>query len=77
VYYGEKMADLSPNSQKVYEAIKKLGATSEDKLKTADDIMKAAAVGKAIVTASLQDLTSKGLVKRVARQKSAGYYIIK
>ncbi|MCL4327471.1 MAG: helix-turn-helix domain-containing protein [Candidatus Thermoplasmatota archaeon] len=71
------MTDLSPNSQKVYEAIKKLGATSEDKLKTADDIMKAAAVGKAIVTASLQDLTSKGLVKRVARQKSAGYYILK
>lgn len=71
------MTDLSPNSQKVYEAIKKLGATSEDKLKTADDIMKSAAVGKAIVTASLQDLTSKGLVKRVARQKSAGYYVIK
>lgn len=73
------MADeLSPNAKKVYEAIKKLGgATSEDKLKSADDIMKAAGVGKAIVTSSLQELQSKGLVKRVARQKSAGYYALK
>ncbi len=71
------MADLSPNSQRVYEAIKKLGAISEEKLKTADDIMKASGVGKAIVAASLQDLASKGFVKRVARQKSAGYYILK
>lgn len=71
------MADLAPNTQKVYEAIKKLGATSEDKLKTADDIMKAAGVGKAIVTSALQELVNKGYAKRVARQKSAGYYVIK
>ncbi|MCL4342328.1 MAG: helix-turn-helix domain-containing protein [Candidatus Thermoplasmatota archaeon] len=71
------MGDLSPNSQKIYDAIKKLGATSEDKLKTADDIMKASGVGKAIVASSLQDLVSKGYAKRVARQKSAGYYLIK
>ncbi len=74
------MADessLSPNSKKVYEAIKKLGAMSEDKLKTADDIMKASGLGKAIATGALQDLLSKGFVKRVARQKSAGYYILK
>ena len=71
------MDDISPNAKKVYDAIKKVGATSEDKLKTADDIMKAASVGKAIVAAALQELTSKGYVKRIARQKSAGYFIIK
>jgi hypothetical protein len=59
------------------ETIKKLGATSEDKLKSADDIMKASALGKAVVAAALQELSNKGLAKRVARSKSAGYYILK
>lgn len=71
------MTDLNINEQKVYDAIKKLGATSEDKVKSADDIMKAASVGKAIVTSALQTLSQKGYVKRVARQKSAGYYVTK
>jgi len=73
------MADetMSPNAKKVYEAMKKLGASSEDKLKTADDIMKAAGMGKGVVNNALQELINKGYVKRVARQKSAGYYIIK
>ncbi|MEL9999304.1 MAG: helix-turn-helix domain-containing protein [Thermoplasmata archaeon] len=73
------MADetLTPNAKKVYEAMKKLGASSEDKLKTADDIMKAAGIGKGIVNNALQELINKGYVKRIARQKSAGYYIIK
>ncbi|MCL4444295.1 MAG: transcriptional regulator [Candidatus Thermoplasmatota archaeon] len=71
------MGDLSPNAEKVYNAMKKIGASTEDKLKTADDIMKAAAVGKAIVAAALQELTSKGYAKRVARQKSAGYFVTK
>jgi len=73
------MADetLTPNAKKVYEAMKKLGASSEDKLKTADDIMKAAGMGKGIVNNALQELMNKGYVKRVARQKSAGYFLIK
>ncbi len=73
------MADeaLTPNAKKVYEAMKKLGATSEDKLKTADDIMKASSMGKGLVNNALQELINKGYVKRIARQKSAGYYIIK
>ncbi|AAT43018.1 transcriptional regulator [Picrophilus oshimae] len=72
------MADeLSLNAKKVYDAMKKLGANSEEKLKTADDIMKAAGVGKGIVTSALQELANKGYVKRVARQKSAGYYTLK
>ncbi len=70
-------SSLSPNGKKVYDAIKKLGAVTEDKMKTADDIMKASGLGKALATAALQDLTNKGFVKRVVRQKSAGYFAIK
>lgn len=71
------LEDLSPMAKKVYEAMKKVGASSDDKLKTADDIMKASGIGKGIVTNSLQELQNKGYIKRIARQKSAGYFIIK
>ncbi len=53
------------------------GAVSEEKVKTADDIMKKASVGKALVNSGLKELIDKKVVKRVARQKSAGYFIIK
>ncbi|HKJ96218.1 MAG TPA: transcriptional regulator [Thermoplasmataceae archaeon] len=68
---------MSANTKKIYEAMKKIGAVSEDKLKTADDIMKSASLGKGIVSSSLQELQKNGYIKRVARQKSAGYYVIK
>ncbi len=71
------MDELSPNAKKVYESLKRLGAVSDDKLKTADDIMKGVSLGKAIVNAALQELLNKGYVKRIARQKSAGYYASK
>ncbi len=71
------MGDLTPNAQKVYDTLKKLGATSEEKLKTADDVMKASQMGKGLVNNALQELQNKGYAKRVARQKSAGYFIIK
>ncbi len=71
------MDELSPGAQKVYDAMKTLGAISENKLKTADDIMKKSGVGKSIVNAGLKELMDKKLVKRVARQKSAGYFISK
>ncbi len=71
------MGDLTPNAQKVYETLKKLGATAEEKLKTADDVMKASQMGKGVVNNALQELQNKGYAKRVARQKSAGYFIIK
>ena len=74
---GDHMVDISDPAKKVLEALKKLSATSEDVLKTADDVMKACKMGKAQVNADLGELVSKGLAKRVARQKSAGYYLLK
>lgn len=71
------MADVSDLAKKVFEAMKKIGATSEDSLKTADDIMKATRIGKGQVANALSELTGKGIAKRVARQKSAGYYLLK
>lgn len=71
------MGDLSINAQKVYDSLKRLGSTSEERLKTADDIMKASQMGKGLVTNALQELQNKGYVKRIVRQKSAGYFVVK
>ncbi|MEM2908086.1 MAG: hypothetical protein QXP65_02660 [Candidatus Hadarchaeales archaeon] len=71
------MQELTPAGKKVYEAMKKLGATSPDALKTADDIMRASGLPKGMTNNALMELVSKGFAKRVARQKAAGYYLLK
>ncbi len=70
------MADLTPIENEVLNAMKEIGATSEEKKKTADDIAKKSNRPKSLVTNALVTLLNKGAVKRVAREKSAGYYII-
>jgi len=69
------MVELSPFARKVYEAMVVLGATAPDKTKSADQIMEKAKMGKGQVNAGLQELMKKGIVKRKAKQKRAGYYI--
>lgn len=71
------MADLTPNAQKVYDALKKLGASSPESLKTSDDVMRAAHLPKGMVNNALMELVAKGFAKRVAREKAAGYHTIK
>ncbi|MDI6642691.1 MAG: hypothetical protein QMD95_01335 [Candidatus Hodarchaeaceae archaeon] len=71
------MAELTPNAMKVYDALKKLGATSPDSLKTADDIMRTSRLPKGMANNALMELVAKGYAKRVAREKAAGYYVTK
>ncbi len=70
------MVELTEEEKKVVEAMKVLGATSENKLKTADHIAKAAMLPKGRVSNILLSLTNKKVIKRVAREKAAGYYLI-
>ncbi|MDW8034147.1 MAG: transcriptional regulator [Nitrososphaerota archaeon] len=67
--------ELTEDEKKVVEAMKALGATSEDKLKTADHIAKAAMLPKGKVANVLANLVNKKVIKRVAREKAAGYYL--
>lgn len=69
--------ELSPQMKKVYEGMLKIGATSDASMRTADDITRASGLGKDMVNNALTELRNRGIVKRVAREKSAGYYIIK
>ncbi len=70
------MAEFTQMENEVLSAMKVLGATAEDKKKTADDIAKKSNRPKSLVTNTLVLLANKGAVKRVAREKSAGYYVL-
>jgi len=68
---------LSPNAEKVYKYMKDHGFVGEDKMKTAEVIVHPSLkMAKNNVLNALQELMNKGIVKRKAREKSAGYYII-
>ena len=68
--------DLTDREKKIVDALKMLGATGMDKLKTADDIARKAALPKNLVSNDLLTLSNKKVVKRVVREKAAGYYLL-
>ncbi len=70
------MAELTQIENEILSAMKEIGAVNEEKKKTADDIAKKSNRPKGLVTNTLVSLANKGSIKRVAREKSAGYYII-
>ncbi len=67
---------LSMYAEKVFNAMKAAGIDSEDKMANAERIVGLTKAPKNFVLRSLDELQSKGLVKRKAREKSAGYYIV-
>ena len=69
------MEEMSPIEKLVVQAMQELGATKEDKKKTADDIAKKCNRPKSMVTNALVTLGNKGMVKRVVREKASGYYV--
>ncbi len=70
------MAELTPIEQTIIKAMQELGATKDTSIKTADDITKKSNRPKGLVTNTLTSLAQKGVIKRVAREKASGYYIM-
>ena len=71
------LEDVSDRSNKVYDAMQSAGLTSEDRMRDAEAITKMSKLPKNMVLQALQELQAKGYVKRRAREKAAGYYIVK
>src|SRR4030065_244612 len=67
---------LSSYAEKVYNAMKQAGWDSEEKMANAERIVGLVKAPKNFVLRALDELQSKGLVKRKAREKSAGYYLV-
>jgi len=70
------MVDLSEDELRVIEAMKSLKAIAEDKIKDADQIAKAAMMPKGRVANIILSLVNKRVVRRIAREKAAGYFVI-
>src|SRR2546426_6317859 len=69
--------DTSDRASKVYDAMKSAGMTTEDRMRDADMITKMVKLPKGMVLSALQELEAKGYAKRRAREKAAGYYLVK
>ncbi len=67
---------LSMYAEKVYNAMKNAGLDSEEKMANAERIVGLAKAPKNFVLRALDELQAKGLVKRKAREKAAGYYLL-
>ena len=68
--------DLTDREKKIVDTLKMFGATAPDKLKTADDISRKAVLPKNLVANDLLALSNKKVIKRVVREKAAGYYLL-
>jgi DNA-binding IscR family transcriptional regulator len=71
------MEGISSNGEKVYNAMKQSGMTSEDRMANVDRIGALSKLPKNFVIQALQELEKNGYVKRKAREKSAGYFVLK
>ena len=69
--------ELSANALKVYKAMKDLGMQIEAKMGTAERITQSAKLPKTMVMNALQELQTKGFARRKAREKAAGYFLMK
>lgn len=70
------MVELTEDEKKIVEAMKSLGARAEDKLRDADMIARTAMMPKGKAANVILSLVNKRVLRRVAREKAAGYYLI-
>lgn len=69
--------ELGPQAVKVYKAMKDMGFAAEDKMGTAERVTMGTKLPKTMVMNALQELQTKGFVRRKVREKAAGYYLVK
>jgi predicted transcriptional regulator len=68
--------ELTDDEKKVVEAMRSLKAVTDEGKKDVDQIAKTATMPKGKVANIIQNLMFKKLVKRIAREKAAGYFLI-
>ncbi|MCI4331341.1 MAG: transcriptional regulator [Thermoplasmata archaeon] len=69
--------ELTGNAVKTYKAMKEMGMISEEKMGTAERVTQTTKLPKNMVLNALQELQTKGFARRRAREKAAGYYLLK
>jgi len=67
--------ELSDDEKKVIDAMKTLSAVAEDKMKDVDQIAKTSMLPKGKVGNIMVNLVNKKAIKRITREKAAGYFV--
>jgi predicted RNA binding protein with dsRBD fold (UPF0201 family) len=70
------LVELTEDEKKVVEAMKSLGATKEEKIRDADMIARTSMLPKGKASNAILSLVNKRVLKRIAREKAAGYYLV-
>ncbi len=70
------MVELSPQEQRIVDAMKEIGAIDDMHVKSADQIGDKSNLPKGLVTNLLTTLCNKKVIKRFAREKAAGYFLL-
>lgn len=69
---------MTPHEEKVYEALKKAGATAPEKAKKMDDIAKLVLpMGKGQVASAVANLKAKGMLDLGGAARANAYYVKK
>ncbi|EQD34250.1 hypothetical protein B1B_17317 [mine drainage metagenome] len=74
--HGHRRRDFG-TALKVYKSMKDSGFLSEEKPGTAERITQSVKLPKTMVMNALQELQTKGFVRRRVRDKAAAYYLLK
>ena len=67
--------ELTDDEKKIIDAMKNLRAVAEDKIKDVDQIAKTSMLPKGKVGNIIVNLVNKKAIKRIAREKAAGYLV--
>jgi len=71
------MPEISAQAEKLFKAMKKAGAISEDKSITAEKATSLSTLPKAQCMNALQDLEKKGIVKKKTKGNACSYFLAK
>ena len=71
------MPEISAQAKKLFKAMKKAGAISEDKSITAEKATSLSLLPKAQCMNALQDLEKKGFVKKKTKGNASSYFLAK
>lgn len=69
--------EITEEERKIVELMKRIGATSRDSIRSMDHIARAAKMPKPKVANLIHGLVKKKIIKRVARTKAPGYFLLK
>jgi len=71
------MANVTPQAEKLFNAMKQAGATADDKTLSAEKATAVSKLPKAQCMNAMQELEKKGVVKKKTKNNQVSYYLAK